>query len=71
MAPTWAQLRVGDLVQFDMESASHVVVVEEKTNEYIIATESATIQKAFGGAQYFHWWLEEQTGRILYTRYPE
>ena len=71
MAPTWAQLRVGDLVQFDTESASHVVVVVEKTNEYIIATESSTTQKAFWGAQYFRWWLEEQTGLILYTRYPE
>lgn len=70
-APAWAQLRVGDLVQFDTESASHVVVVVEKTDEYIIATESSTTQKAFWGAQYFRWWLEEQTGRILYTRYPE
>ncbi len=68
--PAWAQLRVGDLVQFDTESASHVVVVVEKTDEYIITTESSTTQKAFWGAQYFRWWLEEQTGVILYTRYP-
>ena len=70
-APSWTQLRVGDLVQFDTESASHVVVVVEKTDEYIITTESSTTQKAFWGAQYFRWWLEEQTGLILYTRYPE
>lgn len=50
-APAWSQLRVGDLVQFDTESASHVVVVVEKTNEYIITTESSTIQPLYDPCQ--------------------
>lgn len=70
-APVWSQLCVGDLVQFNTESANHVVVIVEKTDEYIIATESSTTQKAFWGAQYFRWWLEEQNGLVIYTRYPE
>ena len=33
-------------------------------------TESGTNNKARWGGQYFRWWLEEQPGYTLYTRYP-
>ena len=65
--PRWEEIRVGDLVQYD----GHVVVVLNKTDEYISVTESGTNNKVRWGGQYFKWWLEEQSGYALRTRYPQ
>ena len=65
--PSWDEIRAGDLVQYD----GHVVVVLNKTDEYISVTESGSNNKARWGGQYFKWWLEEQPGYALRTRYPE
>ena len=69
--PNWNQIRAGDLVEYDNAYGGHVVVVLEKTDEYIKVTESGTNHKALWGGQYFKWWLEGQPGYTLYTRYPE
>ena len=65
--PSWDEIRAGDLVQYD----GHVVVVLSKTDEYISVTESGSNNKVRWGGQYFKWWLEEQPGYALQTRYPE
>ena len=65
--PSWDEIRAGDLVQYD----GHVVVVLDKTDEYISVTESGTNNHARWGGQYFKWWLEEQSGYALRTRYPQ
>lgn len=49
----------------------HVVVVVDKTDEYIKITESGTNNHARWGGQYFRWWLEQQPHYISYTRYPQ
>ena len=69
--PAWDQIRPGDLVRYDTETSGHVVVVLDKTGEYIKVTESGLNNKARWGGQYFKWWLEEQPHYLLYTRYPE
>ena len=69
--PDWGNIRPGDLVEYDNWSTGHVVVVIEKTDEYIIFTDSTTNNKTYWGGQYFRWWLEEQPGYTLYTRYPQ
>ena len=69
--PAWHEIRVGDLVRYDNDSGGHVVVVVKKTDEYISITDSGTSQKVYWGGQYFRYWLEEQAGLLLYTRYPE
>jgi len=65
--PSWEEIRAGDLVQYD----GHVVVVLSKTDEYISVTESGNNNKVRWGGQYFRWWLEEQSGYALRTRYPQ
>ena len=65
--PRWDEIRAGDLVQFD----GHVMVVLNRTDEYISVTESGSNNKARWGGQYFKWWLEEQSGYALRTRYPQ
>ena len=69
--PRWENIRAGDLLRYDNAYGGHVVVVLEKTEEYILTTESGTDNKARWGGQYFRWWLEQQPGLTLYTRYPE
>lgn len=69
--PRWEDIRVGDLVEYDNAYGGHVVVVLEKTDEYIKVTESGTNNKVRWGGQYFKWWLEEQSGYALRTRYPQ
>ena len=69
--PSWEQIRIGDLIRYDNSSNGHVVVVVKKTDEYIKVTESGLNNKVRWGGQYFKWWLEEQPGYTLYTRYPE
>ena len=68
--PTWDQIRAGDLIEYTNSSTHHVVVVLNRTDEYISFTESGTNNKARWGGQYFKWWIEEQPSYILYTRYP-
>lgn len=68
--PTWDQLRPGDLVEYDNDLGGHVIVVVSKTSDTITFTDSGPTQKAYWGGQYPRWWLEEQPGLILYTRYP-
>ena len=69
--PRWEDIRPGDLVRYDNTSGGHVVVVLDKTDEYIKVTESGINNKARWGGQYFKWWLEEQPGYTSYTRYPQ
>ena len=69
--PSWDDIRPGDLIRYDNSYGGHVVVVLDKTDEYIMVTESGTNNKARWGGQYFRWWLEEQPGYALFTRYPE
>lgn len=69
--PTWDQIRAGDLIEYTNFSAHHVVVVLDKTSEYVKVTESGTNNKARWGGQYPQWWLEDQPTYILYTRYPQ
>lgn len=69
--PRWDQLRPGDLVEYDNDLGGHVIVVVGKTADTITFTDSGPTQKAYWGGQYPRWWLEEQPGLILYTRYPE
>ena len=69
--PSWGQLRPGDLVEYQNSESYHVVVVVDKTDEHIKVTESGTNNHARWGGQYFKWWLEEQPGYTLYTRYLE
>ena len=38
---------------------------------YQCHTESGLNNKARWGGQYFKWWLEEQPGYAMYTRYPQ
>ena len=69
--PSWEDIRAGDLIRYDNASGGHVVVVLEKTDEYVKVTESGTNNKARWGGQYFRWWLKEQSGYALFTRYPK
>lgn len=69
--PNWGDIRVGDLVQFRNTPGGHVVVVLEKTDEYIKVTESGATNKTRWGGQYFKWWLEEQPEYAIRTRYPQ
>ncbi|MFG6350387.1 MAG: hypothetical protein K1W21_01925 [Oscillospiraceae bacterium] len=69
--PSWEQIRPGDLIRYDNSSNGHVVVVVKKTDEYVKVTESGLNNKARWGGQYFKWWLEEQPGYAMYTRYPQ
>ena len=69
--PSWEDIRPGDLLRYDNTSGGHVIVVLEKTDEYVSVTESGTNNKARWGGQYFRWWLEEQPNYTSYTRYPQ
>lgn len=69
--PAWEQLRVGDLVQYDNGSSGHVIVVVSITEDAVTFTDSGTTQRAYWGGQYPRWWLEQQSGLTLYTRYPQ
>ena len=69
--PSWEDIRPGDLLRYGNATGGHVVVVLEKTDEYVKVTESGTNNKARWGGQYFRWWLEEQPGYACFTRYPE
>ena len=69
--PRWEDIRPGDLIRYDNTSGGHVVVVLDKTDEYILTTESGTNNKARWGGQYFKWWLEQRSGYACYTRYPQ
>ena len=69
--PSWEDIRAGDLIRFNTDSGGHVVVVVEKTDEYVKVTESGTNNRVRWGGQYFRWWLEEQPGYAIFTRYPQ
>ena len=68
--PGWEQIRPGDLVEMRGGGLNHGVIVLERTEDYILTTESGTNQNVYWGAQYFRWWLEDQPTYVLYTRYP-
>ena len=70
-APSWEDIRAGDLLRYDNTSGGHMVVVLEKMDEYVKVTESGTNNKVRWGGQYFRWWLEEQPGYACFTRYPK
>ena len=69
--PSWEDIRAGDLLRYDNASGGHVIVVLEKTDEYVKVTESGTNNKTRWGGQYFRRWLEEQPGYACLTRYPQ
>ena len=69
--PRWEQIRVGDVIDYRNEISGHAIVVIEKTDEYVKVTESGGNNKALWGGQYPRWWLEQQPGYSLNTRYPE
>lgn len=69
--PSWEEIRAGDLIEYDNEYGGHVVVVLDRTPEYIKVTESGTNNRARWGGQYPRWWLEAQSGYALRTRYPQ
>ena len=70
MNPRWEDIRAGDLLDWHDGTTRHVVVVLEKTAEYVKTTESGRGNMVRWGGQYFRWWLEEQPGYTQYTRYP-
>ena len=63
--PNWEQIRPGDLVEMRGGGLNHGVIVLERTEDYILTTESGTNQKVYWGAQYFRWWLEDQPTYVL------
>ena len=69
--PSWDDIRTGDLIEYDNVYGGHVIVVLDKTDEYVKVAESGTNNKAIWGGQYFKWWLEEQPGYACFTRYPQ
>lgn len=69
--PRWEDIRPGDLIEYDNVYGGHVIVVLDKTTEYVKVTESGINNKARWGGQYFKWWLEQQPGYASYTRYPK
>ena len=69
-APRWEDIRVGDVLDYRNEQSGHTIVVIEKTDEYVKVTESGTNNHALWGGQYPRWWLEQQSGYRLNTRYP-
>lgn len=71
MNPRWEDIRAGDLLDWHDGATGHVVVVLEKTAEYVKVTESGRNNMARWGGQYFRWWLEEQPEYSLRTRYPQ
>ena len=69
--PSWEQIRPGDLIEYSNKHGGHVIVVIKIDAEWVTFTDSGTTQKAYWGGQYPRWWLEQQPGLTLYTRYPE
>lgn len=66
-APSWSDIRIGDLVEYD----NHVVVVVDKTEEFIKITDSGINNKVYWGGQLLKRWLENRPGYAIWTRYPE
>ena len=50
-SPSWEDIRPGDLIEYDNATGGHVVVVLEKTDEYVKVTESGTNNKARWGGE--------------------
>ena len=71
MNPRWEDIRAGDLLDWHDGTTGHVVVVLEKTAEYVKTTESGRGNMVRWGGQYFRWWLEGQPDYSLRTRYPQ
>lgn len=69
--PSWDQIRPGDLIEYSNEYGGHVIVVIKIDTEWVTFTDSGTTQKAYWGGQYPRWWLEQRSGLVLYTRYPQ
>ena len=67
----WEDIRAGDVIDYRNEQSGHAIVVIEKTDEYVKVTESGMNNHARWGGQYPRWWLEQQPGYCLNTRYPE
>ena len=69
--PRWEDIRAGDVIDYRNEQSGHAIMVIEKTDEYVKVTESGINNHALWGGQYPRWWLEQQPGYCLNTRYPE
>ncbi len=70
-SPRWEDIRTGDVIVYKNSYSGHAVVVLEKAAEAVTVTESGTHNKALWSAQYPRWWLEEQPGYSIRTRYPQ
>lgn len=66
----WEDVRIGDLVQYDNQFGSHVVAVLSKTDDWLYFTDSDLTQKVYWIGSYTREWLEQQSGLLIYTRYP-
>lgn len=66
----WEDVRIGDLVQYDNQFGSHVVVVLSKTDDWLYFTDSGLTQNVYWIGGYTREWLEQRSGLVLYTRYP-
>lgn len=69
--PRWEDIRAGDVIVYKNSYSGHGIVVLEKTAEFVTVTESSTDNKVVWSAQYPRWWLEEQPGYSIRTRYPQ
>ena len=69
--PRWEDIQVGDVLDYRNEYSGHAIVVIEKTAKYVKVTESGINNHALWGGQYPRWWLEQQPGYCLNTRYPQ
>lgn len=66
----WEDVRGGDLIQYDNNMGSHVIVVRDKTDEWIYFTDSNPSHMVYWIGGYTREWLEQRSGLVLYTRYP-
>lgn len=66
----WEDVRVGDLIQYNNQLGSHVVVALSKTDDWLYFTDSDLTQKVYWIGGYTREWLEQRSGLVLYTRYP-
>jgi len=69
-APRWEDIRVGDMIEYDNDMGGHAIIVIGKTGDTLTYSDSGPSSKVYWGSQVPRWWMEQQPGLILYTRYP-
>lgn len=63
-------MRPGDLVGYSNDQTDHVVVLD-RSDDWLSFTDSGPELRAYWCGQYPRWWLEQRSGLVLYTCYPE